>query len=116
MGEKNFAKNNKNKTQLAISLLYYTYVFEFILFQHIYRFHLACESMINNFLIKRVFYWRDKMDNKIETLSTVKLQYSSDLYKIVDSLNRTLKEQDLMFGLALDDNDEDQAIFTIYRT
>ncbi|GAA0423142.1 MAG: YpmA family protein [Bacillota bacterium] len=56
------------------------------------------------------------MDNKIETLSTVKLQYSSDLYKIVDSLNRTLKEQDLMFGLALDDNDEDQAIFTIYRT
>ncbi|CDO02061.1 protein YpmA [Oceanobacillus picturae] len=56
------------------------------------------------------------MDNKIQTLSTVKLQYSSDLYKIVDSLNRTLKEDDLMFGLTLDENDENQAIFTIYKT
>jgi hypothetical protein len=58
----------------------------------------------------------EKMDNKIQTLSTVKLQYSSDLYKIVDSLNRTLKENDLMFGLTLDENDENQAIFTIYKT
>ncbi|MFD2630662.1 YpmA family protein [Oceanobacillus kapialis] len=56
------------------------------------------------------------MDNKIQTLSTVKLQYSSDLYKIVDSLNRTLKEKDLMFGLTLDENNENQAIFTIYKT
>ncbi|CDQ39830.1 MULTISPECIES: YpmA family protein [Virgibacillus] len=56
------------------------------------------------------------MDNNVEILSTVKLRYSSEIYKIVDTLNRTLKEQDLMFGLALDDNHEDQAIFTIYRT
>ncbi|MCJ0931033.1 YpmA family protein [Virgibacillus halodenitrificans] len=54
--------------------------------------------------------------NNIETLSTVKLNYSSDLYKIVDTLNRTLKYQDLMFGLSLDDKDEDKAIFTIYKT
>ncbi|RKQ37639.1 YpmA family protein [Oceanobacillus halophilus] len=54
--------------------------------------------------------------NKIETLSTVKLQHSSELYKIVDALNRTLKDDDLMFGLALDDENEEQAIFTIYRT
>jgi Protein of unknown function (DUF4264) len=56
------------------------------------------------------------MESKIEVLSTVKLQHSPDLYKIVDALNRTLKQQDLMFGLALDKEDQSKAIFTIYRT
>ncbi|ARI77278.1 YpmA family protein [Halobacillus mangrovi] len=56
------------------------------------------------------------MDNKIETLSTVRIKKSDDLYKVVDSLNRTLKEQNLMFGLALDDEDDQTAVFTIYRT
>lgn len=56
------------------------------------------------------------MENKIETLSTVVVDYQSDLYKIVDVLNRTLKEKDLMFGLALDKQDENKAVFTIYRT
>ncbi|CAM3447254.1 YpmA family protein [Cytobacillus oceanisediminis] len=56
------------------------------------------------------------MESKIEVLSTVKIQQSPDLYKIVDALNRTLKEKDLMFGLALDQDDQNKAIFTIYRT
>ncbi|MCM2531847.1 YpmA family protein [Neobacillus ginsengisoli] len=56
------------------------------------------------------------MESKIEVLSTVKIQHSPDLYKIVDALNRTLKEKDLMFGLALDQEDKNKAIFTIYRT
>jgi hypothetical protein len=56
------------------------------------------------------------MESKIQVLSTVRIQNSPDLYKIVDSLNRTLKKQDLMFGLALDENDKNIAIFTIYRT
>lgn len=56
------------------------------------------------------------MDQKIEVMSTVRIQNSDGLYKIVDSLNRTLKEKDLMFGLALDDRDEKTAVFTIYRT
>lgn len=56
------------------------------------------------------------MDNKIETMSTVRIQKSDDLYKIVDTLNRTLKEKNLMFGLALDDDDAETAVFTIYRT
>lgn len=56
------------------------------------------------------------MESKIQVLSTVKVQHSGDLYKIVDSLNRTLKDQDLMFGLALDDENQQTAIFTIYRT
>lgn len=56
------------------------------------------------------------MESKIEILSTVKIQQSPDLYKIVDLLNRTLKEKDLMFGLALDNENQEKAIFTIYRT
>ncbi|WP_017472175.1 YpmA family protein [Amphibacillus jilinensis] len=53
---------------------------------------------------------------QIETLSTVRLQHNPELYKIVDSLNRTLKDDDLMFGLALDEVDNETAVFTIYRT
>ncbi|AZB43307.1 DUF4264 domain-containing protein [Bacillus sp. FJAT-42376] len=56
------------------------------------------------------------MESKIEILSTVKVEHSDDLYKIVDSLNRTLKRENLMFGLALDEEDKNQAVFTIYRT
>lgn len=56
------------------------------------------------------------MESKIEVLSTVKILHSPDLYKIVDALNRTLKDRDLMFGLALDQEDNNKAIFTIYRT
>ncbi|WP_244535181.1 YpmA family protein [Gracilibacillus kekensis] len=54
--------------------------------------------------------------SKITTLSTVQLDYSEDLYKIVDNLNRTLKEDDLMFGLTLSEENDEKAIFTIYRT
>ncbi|WP_088044122.1 YpmA family protein [Bacillus sp. EAC] len=56
------------------------------------------------------------MNTKIEVLSTTKIEYTKDLYKIVDSLNRTLKEKDLMFGLALDKENQENAVFTIYRT
>ncbi|MEW9500183.1 YpmA family protein [Jeotgalibacillus marinus] len=56
------------------------------------------------------------MESKIEVLSTVTIQKSSDLYKIVDQLNRTLKDRDLMFGLALDKEDQEKAVITIYRT
>ncbi|MFB7140872.1 MULTISPECIES: YpmA family protein [unclassified Bacillus (in: firmicutes)] len=56
------------------------------------------------------------MNSNIEVLSTTKIEYTKDLYKIVDSLNRTLKEKDLMFGLALDKENQEYAVFTIYRT
>jgi len=56
------------------------------------------------------------VESKIEVLTTVKVQHSPDLYKIVDGLNRTLKHEDLMFGLSLDEKDQNTAIFTIYRT
>ncbi|WP_153730150.1 YpmA family protein [Salinibacillus xinjiangensis] len=56
------------------------------------------------------------VQDKVETLSTVRVSKTDDLYKIVDCLNRTLKEKDLMFGLSLDQNDEKTAVFTIYQT
>ncbi|WP_081415954.1 YpmA family protein [Peribacillus kribbensis] len=56
------------------------------------------------------------MESKIEVISTVRVQSTPDLYKIVDALNRTLKENDLMFGLALDPENKEKAVFTIYRT
>ncbi len=56
------------------------------------------------------------MESKIEIISTVTVDHSDDLYKIVDLLNRTLKRNDLMFGLALDQEDKSKAVFTIYRT
>jgi hypothetical protein len=61
--------------------------------------------------------WEEYLvEGKVEVLSTVTIQQSPDLNKIVDSLNRTLKHKDLMFGLALDREDQEKAIFTIYRT
>ncbi|WP_449536716.1 YpmA family protein [Ferdinandcohnia sp. Marseille-Q9671] len=56
------------------------------------------------------------MESKIEVLSTVKIKNTPDLYKIVDICNRTLKHENLMFGLALDREDQEKAVFTIYRT
>ncbi|OZS79412.1 DUF4264 domain-containing protein [Tetzosporium hominis] len=56
------------------------------------------------------------MESKIEVIQTVTVNYQSDLYKLVDALNRSLKKEDLMFGLALDKEDDSKAIFTIYRT
>jgi len=60
------------------------------------------------------------MNSNIETLATVRIEPSADVYKVVDLLNRTLKSQDLMFGLALETNEKDadkeEMVFTIYRT
>ena len=56
------------------------------------------------------------MESKIEVLNTVQVDYQSDLYKVVDALNRTLKDRDLMLGLALDKDDQTKAVFTIYKT
>ncbi|MDQ0176171.1 YpmA family protein [Bacillus chungangensis] len=56
------------------------------------------------------------MESKVEVLSRLRIPHNGDLYKVVDVLNRTLKEKDLMFGLALDPDDKETAIFTIYRT
>lgn len=56
------------------------------------------------------------LDSRIKVLSTVKIGKSPDLYKVVTELNKTLKYKDVMFGLALDEQDENKMIFTIYKT
>ena len=56
------------------------------------------------------------MGDKIELLASLKIKRSEDLYKVVDLLNRTLKRDDFMFGLALDRDDANKMVFTIYRT
>lgn len=56
------------------------------------------------------------MVSKIEIISTVKIEKSPDLYKIVNICNKTLKNRDLMFGLALDEENKSKMVFTIYRT
>lgn len=56
------------------------------------------------------------MEQQVVTLSTLSVKASDDLYKMVDNLNRVLKEEDLMFGLSKDLEDEGQMIFTIYRS
>ncbi|WP_342528879.1 YpmA family protein [Chryseomicrobium sp. FSL W7-1435] len=56
------------------------------------------------------------MESKIEIIQSVTVTYQQDLYKLVDALNRSLKHDDLMFGLALDKQDSEKAVFTIYRT
>ncbi|GEK57874.1 MULTISPECIES: YpmA family protein [Marinococcus] len=55
-------------------------------------------------------------NEQLEVVASVKIEASSDLYKIVDTLNRTLKQEELMFGLSLDKENEEQMVFTIYRT
>lgn len=56
------------------------------------------------------------MSDQIEVMATTRFKAADDVYKIVDTLNRTLKDDDLMFGLALDEKDPDYMVFTIYRT
>ncbi len=52
----------------------------------------------------------------IELVAKVQITESPDLYKIVDILNKSLKYDDLMFGLAKDQQSDNQMIFSIYRT
>jgi hypothetical protein len=56
------------------------------------------------------------MENEIKTLSTIKVSSSEDLYMLVDWLNRSLKKEELLFGLAKDNDEEGQMVFSIYRT
>ncbi|MBM7675217.1 hypothetical protein JOD18_000246 [Gracilibacillus alcaliphilus] len=61
--------------------------------------------------------WRWRIINRsnMTVLSTVEISYGDDLYKIVDSLNRTLKQENLTFGITLSEENHEKAIFTIYR-
>jgi len=78
----------------------------------------TCEALLilNVVFLNFIICGGKYMQGKPEVISTVKIQYQPDLYKIVDTLNRNLKYDSLLFGLALDKEDNEQAIITIYRT
>ncbi len=52
----------------------------------------------------------------IELIAKVQITQTPDLYKIVDVLNKALKYDDLMFGLAKDQENPNKMVFSIYRT
>lgn len=52
---------------------------------------------------------------KMKVLSTVTVERTDDFYKVVDQLNRTLKDKGLTFGFALDQEDEQKITLTIYE-
>lgn len=52
----------------------------------------------------------------IELIAKIQITQTPDLYKIVDVLNKSLKYDDLMFGLAKNSENPNQMVFSIYRT
>lgn len=50
---------------------------------------------------------------KLELMGTLKLKQNDELYRLVDFLNRSLKEYNLIFGLT---KKEDGMVFSIYET
>ncbi|MFB4211391.1 YpmA family protein [Shouchella sp. JSM 1781072] len=57
----------------------------------------------------------ENADTKMKVLSTVTIDRTDDFYKVVDQLNRTLKDKGLTFGFALDEKDQEKIVFTIYE-
>lgn len=49
---------------------------------------------------------------KLELIATQKLKANPELYKIVDFLNKNLKDRQLMFGLS---KKEDNMIISVYE-
>lgn len=49
-------------------------------------------------------------------LATKDIGTSDDLYQLIDFLNRTLKDRDIMFGLTRSRTDREKYTVTIYRT
>jgi len=52
----------------------------------------------------------------IQLVTQVKVMATDDLYKIVNALNKNLKYDDLMFGIAKDEENTNLMVFSIYRT
>jgi hypothetical protein len=48
---------------------------------------------------------------KLALRGRIKIKYQDDLYTLVDFLNRSLKDKDIIFGLS---KEEDRAVITLY--
>ncbi|WP_078391131.1 YpmA family protein [Shouchella patagoniensis] len=57
----------------------------------------------------------ERAEMKMKVLSTVTVERTDDFYKVVDQLNRTLKDKGLTFGFALDEKDSNKITMTIYE-
>ncbi|HHU63219.1 MAG TPA: YpmA family protein [Clostridiales bacterium] len=55
------------------------------------------------------------MEEGLKILSTITLGYNSELYKIVDFLNKTLKPKNLVFGLAKDGKDMSITVYEVVQ-
>ncbi|ACL21002.1 uncharacterized protein DUF4264 [Desulfitobacterium sp. LBE] len=55
----------------------------------------------------------DQKTGKIELIGTQKLKINPELYKVVDFLNKNLKEHNLMFGLSKKENTMTMAIYEV---
>ncbi|SIS37201.1 DUF4264 family protein [Salimicrobium flavidum] len=51
---------------------------------------------------------------KQEMISSLEVDYSKDLYRITDMLNKSLKSKGVIVGLTL--KNEDTAVLTVYET
>jgi len=51
--------------------------------------------------------------NKLELKATLEVNFSFELYKVIDFLNKNLKDKNLIFGLAKKD---DKMLISIYET
>jgi hypothetical protein len=56
------------------------------------------------------------MDRMHEVAGSTDVAASDDLYRLVDFLNRILKDRDLIVGLAKSQQDKDHMTITVYRT
>ncbi|MBO8138040.1 MAG: YpmA family protein [Desulfotomaculum sp.] len=55
----------------------------------------------------------EKREPKLELIAHKSFSYYSDMYKVVDFLNKTLKDKKLIFGLT---KDKDKMTINIYET
>jgi len=55
------------------------------------------------------------MDDKLQILGTHVCTRTDDLYQLVDFLNRNLKDKNVIFGLSLNPENDNEAILTLYR-
>lgn len=55
----------------------------------------------------------NKEDGKLVLKATLEAKYDFELYKIIDFLNKNLKDRSLIFGMAKKD---DKAVISIYET
>lgn len=57
---------------------------------------------------------KSEQDGKLELIAEKRFKYNGELYKVIDFLNKTLKDHNLIFGISLDGDDE--LIVSIYET